>query len=182
MHVFRIRPPVSDHQMSTEEFERRRRQYETFLASHRPQMPKDLWSFFAWDVFHDGELERITWARSLDVLRLKLTCPNVKRVNASGDFEFVNVSFLCTFHGVCHFEVHRGVEPLGTFMGSEIDAEDSLLQQTRVAANRNRHSLLIEFEAATMLVLFEDLSVAAAEPVGFELMRNDPAYVIPTAP
>jgi len=145
-------------------------------------MPKDLWSFFAWDVFHDGELERISWSRSMDVLELQLRCPNIKRLIASGDFEFVNVSFVCTFRSVCHLEMNSPTGRIGAFMGSEIDAEESLLQHARTAANQDCHSLFMEFESATLLVLFEDINVTATEPGAFESMRNDPRYVIPIAP
>jgi hypothetical protein len=182
MHSYRIRPPVSSDAISPREFEQRRQAYEAFLATRRSAMPRDLWSFFAWDTFHDGGLERISFSRSMDVLRMRLTCPNVKKLSPSGDFDFVNVTFDCAFRGVVHLETNKRASRIGLFMGSEIDAEESLLRQADVSADGGCHSLLMEFEWGSLLVLFRSLILTAMDPGAFESMRSDPTYFIPTAP
>ena len=170
--------------MPADELDAREAAYESFLAGRRATMPPDLWSYFAWDVFHDGGLEELSWNREMDSLQLELSCPNIKRFEDSGEYEFVNVSFRCTFQGVSYQDVDMQEDGggVGSFIGAEIDAEADLLTRAKERLQGDHHSLLIEFEHIVMRIVFRDLSVDAVDPASFELMRQDPNYVIPTAP
>jgi len=82
-------------------------------------------------------------------VRLEIVCPNVKRLDDSGSYQFLDVSFCCDFHGVSYQDLSRENEDgMGSFVGAEIDAETDLVKHASETLKVAHHSLLVEFENA----------------------------------
>jgi hypothetical protein len=93
---FRIRNPDGNEA----DFERCEDAYRQHLKRFKKSSNTDLWQFFGWDFFHDGSMESIHIRGDLQTVVIRVNCPNIKRLKADGDYEYINVMFECTFHTV----------------------------------------------------------------------------------
>jgi len=185
---FRIRNPDSDDSAEYEKaYYRHLEQFEKSSNSH-------LWKFFGWDFFHDGDIGSIEVQGDLKTVVIRLNCPNVKRFEPGGDYEYVNVGFSCTFRNVSTFtiqyetsersrDVRRG---LTHFLDAEINTSPMLAGFKAPDEDDADHfySLLMRLLAGDSTIwvelIFSQADVIADEPTAFALMEADPKFDVAT--
>ena len=187
---FRIRNPDAE----TAEYERCENVYRSHLRQCRKAFTKDLWKFFGWDFFHDGDLKSIQIHGDLKTVAMRLNCPNIKRLKSDGAWEYVNVMFVCTFQTVSTLTVQYEVpehawdvrKSATLFLNGEINTSPAL---GRLGAVDDldpdpRYSLLMRLMADNSIIwlelVFSHSEVVAEEPVAFALMESDPQFEVPT--
>ena len=187
---FRIRN-TDDDDKSFESFETK---YLNHLKRFVGISNSDLWKYFYWDFFHDGPLESLKFQKDLSTVIMRICCPNIKRLKADGDYEYLNLSFKCTFSEVISFNMQFEKQISDWYSGkysamylySEINTSPVL--ETLDYGDDNHHeeyySLLIQFLVDNSFVwlelVFNQVDVEADEPAAFALMESDPTYEIPT--
>ncbi len=168
------------------------RAYYKHLERFSESSQGDLWKYFYWDFFHDGTVESCETKPDLKTVVVGLNCPNIKRLQADGEFEYLSADFTCTFENVVAFhieedpptQVHDPGEAYAVFLNAEINT--SPLLETPVASDEEDRfsSILIELMAHDsviwMEIIFSDVSVEPQEPVAFSLMEASPEFDVPT--
>ncbi len=187
---FRIRNPDDDEA----EFERTENAYRQHLKQFKKSSNADLWKFFGWDFFHDGSIESIQIRGDLKTIVIRLTCPNIKRLKADGDYEYINVPFECTFDTVSTFTVQyetpehewdvRKSDTIFLYAGINTSPIlDSFGPENDLEPN-SHYSLLIRLLADDSIIwlelVFSQVDVIADEPTAFALMESDPKFKVPT--
>jgi hypothetical protein len=187
---FRIRKPDADEA----EFEKCEKAYRQHLKRFEKDTRTYLWKYFGWDFFHDGSIESLGICGDLKTVVMRLSCPNIKRLKANGDHEYVNVMFECTFHTVSTFTVQYEIpehswdvrKNATQFLDAEINTSP-ILNSFGPEDERNpdpHYSLLIRLEADYSIIwlelVFSEVDVAADEPAAFALMESDPRFEVPT--
>ena len=176
------------------EFERCESAYRQHLKRFEKDTRTHLWKFFGWDFFHDGSMDSIQIRGDLQTVVIRLNCPNIKRLKADGDYEYVNVMFECTFHTVSAFTVQYetpehwwDVRKNATiFLDAEINTSpilDSFGPEDEHEPDPH-YSLLIRLLADDSIIwlelVFSQVDVIADEPAAFALMESDPRFKVPT--
>lgn len=186
MH-FRIRNPAGD------DFAACERTYRQHLSRFKGMSSTDLWKFFRWDFFHDGEIESVQVEGDLRAVTIGLNCPNVRRARPDGTWEYVNVGFKCTFRDVSTFTIQsetpvhdgdvRGNS--GVFLDAEINTSELLdrFETENKPDLESPCSLLMRLLAENSIVwielVFSQVDVVANEPAAFALMEADPRFEVP---
>lgn len=181
---FRIRDVDNEDEAAVHAAEAR---YREHLDSFDHRSERDLWSFFYWDFFHDGWIDRIWFDDGIGTLKLHIWAPNTKRfTDVGGDFEFLNIGFTCVFTHVVHVFFSRGglnewARPAHSvgFRYAEINTSPVLEQlASEDEEDYTFSSLLIELEdeGSWLEVVFCDVRVQPDEPVAFELMKANSLF------
>lgn len=181
---FRIRKDTDN----DAEFKAGQKAYVKHLGRFNKTSNSDLWKFFYWDFFHDGDIKYINISADLKKVSIKLGAPNIKRFLPSGDFEYKNVDFVCTFHNVIHLEINNksisewlpyNAQP-ATFLAAEINTSPMLAE---MQVKDEFYSLLIEAMAGDNVIwlelVFSQVDVEAEEPVAFSFMEANSQFEIP---
>jgi hypothetical protein len=176
------------------EFEKCENAYRQHLKRFEKDTCTHLWKFFGWDFFHDGSIESIQIRGDLQTVVVRLNCPNIKRLKANGDYEYINVMFECTFHTVSVFTVQYETPEHGwdvrkndtIFLDVEINTSpilDSFGPENELEPDPH-YSLLIRLLADDSIIwlelVFSQVDVVPGEPVAFALMESDPKFEVPT--
>jgi hypothetical protein len=186
--TFRIRNPDSD------DFAKYEKAYYRHLEQFKKSSNTNLWKFFGWDFFHDGDIGSIEIQGDLKTVVIRLNCPNVKRFKPDGEYEYINVGFSCTFRNVSTFTIQyetpercRGVRASSTlFLDAEINTSPMLagFKALDDADADHIYSLFMQLlgDDSTIWVelIFSQVDVIADEPTAFALMEVDPKFDVPT--
>ncbi len=167
--------------------------YRQHLDQFSKTSDGDLWKYFYWDFFHDGCVESVVVGRNLKTVVMRLGCPNIKRLYANGQFEYVGADFTCTFRNIVHLRIEEDPptqwydtqDSYAVFLAAEINTSPLLATHAANEEDR-RSSLLIELLAHDsviwMEIVFSQLEVQPDEPVAFSLMEASPEFEVPTWP
>jgi hypothetical protein len=161
----------------------------------------DLLRYFYLDFFHDGWIEEIVFRNGTTEVQVKIVCPNIKRKTKDGNFEYINVPFLCTFKDVAYFKFERTVEEENecyrdpgqfTYLYSEIDTLPELLSfQPKKDIDdddynfKRKNSLIIEVlpmytnSSSYIEIIFGEARVEAVETTAFQLMLASSQFEVP---
>jgi hypothetical protein len=161
----------------------------------------DLLKYFYWDFFHDGQIEEIVLRNGTTDVQMKIVCPNIKRKTKAGDFEYINVPFLCIFKDVMYFKFERTVEEENEYcqapgqfiyLHSEIDTLPELLRfQPKNDVDEDdyewgrKNSLIIEVLpmhrtcSSFIEIVFGEVAVEAVETTAFQLMLASSQFEVP---
>jgi hypothetical protein len=187
---FRIRNPDGNEV----EFEKGENAYRQHLKRFEKDARTDLWKFFGRDFFHDGSIESIQIRGDLQTVVIRLNCPNIKRLKADGDYEYLNAMFECTFHTVSTFAVQYETpehwwdvrKNVTIFLDAEINTSavlDSFGPEDEHEPDPH-YSLLVRLLADDSIIwlelVFAQVDVVPDEPVAFALMESDPKFKVPT--
>ena len=195
---FRYRKPYDD---EVKAYEQGEREYEAHLTARKPKLvERDLWRFFGYDFFHDGEIESIGISNDFRGVDIRIDCPNIKVRKAGEDFEYISGGFTCHFRGVDLFQIDSEEEDLsdavftvggGQYKYAEVD---TLAERMAAASKRWReedeasgqseepefHSLIIMTDKPfNISIVFQSLDVEPDEPAAFELMLRNPDFIVP---
>jgi len=190
---FRIRSDSDDDEI----YEASMRAYREHLnkLSQDKAVGSDLRQYFYWDFFHDGWIEEIVFRNGTAEVQMEIVCPNIKRRTKNGDFEYINVPFLCIFRDVAYFKFERTIEEENeyhydpgqfTFLYSEIDTLPELPTfQPKDDNSGGNNSLIIEVLPAHarcssfIEIVFREVAVDAVESVAFQLMLASSEFEVP---
>ncbi len=166
--------------------------YRQHLRKFSKSANSDLWKFFYWDFFHDGEIESIKINEDLKTIIMRLNCPNIKRYLDNGTYKYVNAMFTCTFRDVSSFNLlhektNLKCEPAGcsaTYLYAEINTSPLLATiDTDDPDDPGYYSLLIRFlmdnSYAWLEVVSSQVDVVCDEPLTFTMMESDPKFEVP---
>ena len=196
---FRIRSDYEDDQIR-----------ETSMLAYQEHLKKlcqgelvggDLLRYFYWDFFHDGWIEEIVFRNGTAEVQVKIVCPNIKRKTKDGDFEYINVPFLCIFKDVAYFKFERTVEETNEccqdpgqfiYLYSEIDTLPELHRfQPKNGVDEDdynwgrKNSLIIEVlpmhrnSSSFIEIVFGEVAVEAVETTAFQLMLASSQFEVP---
>ena len=98
MAVFKIRAALE--RDYTRGYDARERRYRRHVRAAAPGMPRDLRTFFGYDFFHDGTVDRFKFDAVQRIAKMHVNCPNIEQMGADGSRRFVNRWFTCTFRVV----------------------------------------------------------------------------------
>lgn len=179
--------------------------YEASMRAYREYLDKlcqmkvvagDLRKYFYWDFFHDGKIEQIVFRNGTAEVQMTIICPNIKRKTKDGEFEYINVAFLCIFKDVAYYKFERTVEEEEgehygdpgefTYICSEIDTLPELapFQSKNDDLIRN-NSLIIEVLPAyahcssCIEMVFREVAVEAVDNVSFQHMLASSDFEVP---
>ena len=153
---------------------------------------RDLWKFFFWDFFHDGNLLSLDVSPDLRTVAMRLNCPNVERLRPDGPNEYVSIGFTCTFENVISLHIEedpptpsydvRDMDAI--FLAAEINTSPRLETCPSDDETDRFSSILVELLVDNSLiwmeVVFSSLCVEADEPAAFALMEASPDFNVPT--
>ncbi len=191
---FRIIETKWDSAEDGERIEESYKAYREHMAKYLDTPNTELLKFFYWDFFHDGWIDYIKMQDDFKNVEMKITCPNVKRVKDDGEWEYINVPFICTFKSVSKFDFnydppedycHARKNPI-EFIRGELNT--SPLLDTYFIDDDDesplRYSLLMELMADDctlwLELVFYQVNVEACEPAAFALMEVDSKFEVPT--
>jgi hypothetical protein len=185
--------------IDTDNFAKGEKAYWLHLKPFDKSANRDLWKFFGWDFFHDGEVESIQINGSLRTVVMRLGSDNIKRLKSDGDFDPVPMMFTCTFHGVSSLTMNDEVDKRwaglpraecwpARFRHGEINTSPSLKspEPKGEASSDARYSLLMELPAGDgastvwLELVFSQVDVKPDEPAAFMLMEADPNFKVST--
>jgi hypothetical protein len=165
------------------------RKYQEHLSRFNKSENSDLWRYFYWDFFHDGEINKITFWEEMGEVVFFITCPNIKR-KTGNKFEFINLEFKCTFRDVVHFHFeHDNPEDFNfnqyncpIFLASEINTLTEIIEK-RSSEDNDFASLIIEVlgvdNSFFIELVFSQVDVEAIENTAFELMLASDDFEVP---
>jgi hypothetical protein len=112
-----------------------------------------------------------------------LVCPNVKRFDDSGKFEFVNVPYRIVIDDVWRADMQ--IEDDGetsdwvSFLAAEIETEDEAIAAASASRDDEYHSLILHTSRFWLTLVFGYIDVQPLEPAATDLMLADSRYVFP---
>lgn len=161
--------------------------YLNYLKKFNMNQNRDLWSFFATDFFHDGQIQNIQFSTDMRNLFFRIACPNIKRNN-----NYIEpIWFTCLFEGVVNFQmevlkVDDHNNPLVEnenvlFLESEINTLTEELEKYNNIYKDEFFSIIIKTLPIQrdFSIIFRTLTVSPIEPVAFEIIKQDKNYEIP---
>jgi len=185
--AFRIRRDYGDEAAWQQGEQAYYRHLEQFSKSSN----HDLWKFFYWDFFHDGEILSLDVGAHLKTVAMRLTCPNIERLHPDGPDEYLSIGFTCTFDNVTYFHIeedpptpHDVPDSDIVLLAAEINTSPRLETCPSDDETDRLSSILVELLAYDsriwMEVGFSRLYVEPDEPAAFALMEASPDFHVPT--
>ncbi|WP_027360594.1 hypothetical protein [Desulforegula conservatrix] len=173
--------------------------YESAYREHLSRFPKrnhtDLWRYFYWDFFHDGQIRDIIFRDGADKLIIEISCPNIRRKTGKNDYEYINIDFLCTFSDLFYFKFIKGADSEDTdrsnsgrftFLSSEINTLAEHIPAKKDDDFGEYMSMIIEVmpaygsgDSSFIEFVFGGVSVEAIENTAFQLMLASPDFEVP---
>ncbi|MEO5822288.1 MAG: hypothetical protein ABIT71_17415 [Vicinamibacteraceae bacterium] len=146
-------------------------------------MLRHLWRYFAEDFFHDGELSRLRIRPVRRQVSFDLVCPNVKRFDGFGNFEFVNVPYHVVIDDVWRSDMQIDDEGETSdsvrFLAAEIETEDEAIATASTSRDDEYHSLILHTSRFWLTLVFGYIDVQPREPAATDLMLADSRYLLP---
>jgi len=141
----------------------------------RSGLPPHLWTFFRFDVFHDGAATILQRRRPTE-LALTLDCPNFRRLGRAhpSGFTYFSIGFRVVFTGVSKtcLRVEEASAASGLdLLGTEINTLTRDIQASARSHGGQFHSLLIQFSGAWMSIVFRDVAVRVIPSDAVRLVR-----------
>jgi len=150
------------------------------------KMPPDLWRYFGYDTFHDGDIARVEFDAACRQLYLHVDCPNVKYfASPTSDFEFVTVSFVVHVEDIRTFAFERRNEETSstvavpTFLYAEIETAEKEIREADQQTGESHHSIIIDADELRLGCVFRNIHVAGTEPTATTLMLRDTRFKFP---
>lgn len=168
--------------------------YRKHMKKYLDTACSDLLKFFYWDFFHDGWIDYITIQKDFKTVEMKITCPNIQRQKDDGEWEYINVPFICTFG--CVAQMDYKCDPPEDYCHARMNSIEYIHGELNTSPLLNtyyiddddesplRYSLLMELRADDSTIwlesVFFQVDVEACEPTAFALMEVDPKFKVPT--
>lgn len=191
--AFRIR---KNDGIAEDDWEAKEKAYRDFLSQFNKRNNSDLWKYFYWDFFHDGEIQKIVFWENPGDVTFYIECPNIKKKKRD-TFEYLYpITFKCTFQGVVHFQLdHENSEELiyeqhspFQYLFSEINTLTEIMNKSKISYKEDEVD--IDFSSLIILMLgvhnssfiemvFSQVCVVAFEQTAFELMLSSSEFEVP---
>lgn len=155
--------------------------YRAYVRRHKDRMPEDLYDFLAGGFFHDGRIEKFDLHWRVRELTLEISCPNIKKKNGDGDFDFEflpEIDFRCRLSGLRWFEFEDSWDNDPNYFGPQVlNWEVQVLGKGR---RSSPYALFLDSDPTCHFVaIFDDVQVEAANPDEFLRMKNSDEYELP---
>jgi len=164
------------------------RAYWDFVDSFDHSQNPDLYEFFGWDFFHDGQIEEPRFSSDFKTISFRVMSPSIPHRAGGNTYAW----FRCEFEGVVWFHLateridelddpmakgNRRIE----FNVSEINTLTEQIEFYQRLYGRPYYSLAIETFPAHRVIgfVFERVNVLAEEPLAFALIRRSGDYDVP---
>jgi len=169
-----------------ENYDEQIQKYKEHLAQFNKRKNTDLWKYFYWDFFHDGDIEDIHFTRGSRQIAFHMSCPNIKRLNENS-YEYINVEFKCEFRNVIHFHLDAkdaddfDDTDVFEFNSSEINTLSDMLDKDD--DEYDYYSIIMKLYTpggtAYLEMVFEGLYVEAIENTAYEIMLGSDKFDVP---
>jgi hypothetical protein len=185
---YKIRKEVDD----DTEFKKNLADYFKFINKFNHQTNPDLYKYFVYDFFHDGEISDLTFSDAFRTLTFKIVCPNLK-IGDADNYKYVDASFQCRLGGIAWFHmdtnrINKYNDPLDErsdwieFYSSEINTlTEQIAFYNKKYKDRRFYSLIIHTRPSdrTFGLIFEYINVMPEEPIALELLLKDYGHLQP---